>query len=339
MPNSEKWRNSAVSDVLVRVSNCTPRQFGIFHHIIGKSRDFPMEPPARSALTHCRSMALDRITLGHFRNHAASRLDGSRASQPARRRERRGQDQRARGAVAARARPRAAPRAAGRDGGERRPRHVRGQRGARLRRRPRAGHARHRHQPERPRRRIVQVNGAETSAVALGEWLAVGWLTPAMDGAVRRQRGRAAALHGPTGAGARSGARAPCLALRGGAARAQPPAGGRGRARPAMARFDRGAAGRGRRRAGGGARACWSNSCRPSSRRCPRRRSRRPRSALLGRPARRRRTGADLARHRTRDRAAAAHAHRARTATTSRSRWPARACPRRAARPASRRRC
>ncbi|KLE33879.1 DNA replication/repair protein RecF [Aurantiacibacter luteus] len=30
-------------------------------------------------------------------------------------------------------------------------------------------------------RRIVQVNGAETSAVALGEWLAVGWLTPAMD--------------------------------------------------------------------------------------------------------------------------------------------------------------
>ena len=36
--------------------------------------------------------------------------------------------------------------------------------------------------PERPGRRIVQVNGAEASAVALGEWLAVGWLTPAMDG-------------------------------------------------------------------------------------------------------------------------------------------------------------
>jgi len=36
--------------------------------------------------------------------------------------------------------------------------------------------------PERPRRRIVQVNGADTSAVSLGEWLAVGWLTPAMDG-------------------------------------------------------------------------------------------------------------------------------------------------------------
>jgi DNA replication and repair protein RecF len=37
-------------------------------------------------------------------------------------------------------------------------------------------------QPDRPRRRIAQVNGAETSAMSLGEWLAVGWLTPAMDG-------------------------------------------------------------------------------------------------------------------------------------------------------------
>jgi DNA replication and repair protein RecF len=37
-------------------------------------------------------------------------------------------------------------------------------------------------QAERPRRRIVQVNGAETTAVGLGEWLAVSWLTPAMDG-------------------------------------------------------------------------------------------------------------------------------------------------------------
>jgi DNA replication and repair protein RecF len=35
---------------------------------------------------------------------------------------------------------------------------------------------------ERPGRRLVQVNGAEASAMALGEWLAVGWLTPAMDG-------------------------------------------------------------------------------------------------------------------------------------------------------------
>jgi len=32
-----------------------------------------------------------------------------------------------------------------------------------------------------PGRRIVQVNGAEASAVSLGEWLALAWLTPAMD--------------------------------------------------------------------------------------------------------------------------------------------------------------
>ena len=36
--------------------------------------------------------------------------------------------------------------------------------------------------PDRPGRRRVRINGAETSAVALGEWLAVSWLTPAMDG-------------------------------------------------------------------------------------------------------------------------------------------------------------
>ncbi|MEO6153000.1 MAG: DNA replication/repair protein RecF [Croceibacterium sp.] len=35
--------------------------------------------------------------------------------------------------------------------------------------------------PERPGRRIVQVNGAEASAAGLAEWLAIGWLTPAMD--------------------------------------------------------------------------------------------------------------------------------------------------------------
>lgn len=34
---------------------------------------------------------------------------------------------------------------------------------------------------ERPGRRVVQVNGAEVPAVRLGEWLSVGWLTPAMD--------------------------------------------------------------------------------------------------------------------------------------------------------------
>jgi DNA replication and repair protein RecF len=35
--------------------------------------------------------------------------------------------------------------------------------------------------PERPGRRIVQVNQAEAPAVRLGEWLGIGWLTPAMD--------------------------------------------------------------------------------------------------------------------------------------------------------------
>src|SRR5688500_3469034 len=34
----------------------------------------------------------------------------------------------------------------------------------------------------RPTRRAVRINGAEASAMALGEWLAVSWLTPAMDG-------------------------------------------------------------------------------------------------------------------------------------------------------------
>lgn len=35
--------------------------------------------------------------------------------------------------------------------------------------------------PERPGRRLVQVSGAEVPAVRLGEWLSIGWLTPAMD--------------------------------------------------------------------------------------------------------------------------------------------------------------
>ena len=34
---------------------------------------------------------------------------------------------------------------------------------------------------ERPGRRIAQINQAEAAAVQLGEWLSVGWLTPAMD--------------------------------------------------------------------------------------------------------------------------------------------------------------
>jgi len=35
--------------------------------------------------------------------------------------------------------------------------------------------------PARPGRRQVQVNGADSSAIALGEWLSISWLTPAMD--------------------------------------------------------------------------------------------------------------------------------------------------------------
>ena len=35
--------------------------------------------------------------------------------------------------------------------------------------------------PERPARRVVQVNGADAPAVRLGEWLSLAWLTPAMD--------------------------------------------------------------------------------------------------------------------------------------------------------------
>jgi DNA replication and repair protein RecF len=37
-------------------------------------------------------------------------------------------------------------------------------------------------EPAAPSRRRVRVNGAETSAATLGEWLSVAWLTPAMDG-------------------------------------------------------------------------------------------------------------------------------------------------------------
>jgi len=35
--------------------------------------------------------------------------------------------------------------------------------------------------PDRPGRRVVQINQAETPAVRLGEWLSIQWLTPAMD--------------------------------------------------------------------------------------------------------------------------------------------------------------
>ncbi|GAM05890.1 DNA replication/repair protein RecF [Novosphingobium sp. MBES04] len=35
--------------------------------------------------------------------------------------------------------------------------------------------------PEKPTRRLVQVNGANATATSLAEWLSIGWLTPAMD--------------------------------------------------------------------------------------------------------------------------------------------------------------
>ncbi|NBC36910.1 DNA replication/repair protein RecF [Novosphingobium sp. FSY-8] len=35
--------------------------------------------------------------------------------------------------------------------------------------------------PDRPGRRLVRINGADASAVSLGEWLGLFWLTPAMD--------------------------------------------------------------------------------------------------------------------------------------------------------------
>ncbi len=37
-------------------------------------------------------------------------------------------------------------------------------------------------EPDQPRRRLVRINGADASASALSEWLAISWLTPTMDG-------------------------------------------------------------------------------------------------------------------------------------------------------------
>ncbi len=113
--------------------------------------------------------------------------------------------------------------------------------------------------PDRPGRRLVQVNGADASAITLGEWLAIGWLTPAMDrlfadsaGARRRYMDRLAVALDPSHARHAS-------ALRGGTARTQPPAVGRGRARPGLARLGRGADRRTRRGARRTDALCWSN--------------------------------------------------------------------------------
>jgi DNA replication and repair protein RecF len=127
-------------------------------------------------------MALDRITLGHFRNHAASRLEGAAHLNllvgengagktnvlealsllaPGRGLRRAALDD-----MAGSAGPSSFAVSAILDAEDGRDPVVLG-----------TGT-----QPDRPRRRIVQVNGAEASAVSLGEWLAVAWLTPAMDG-------------------------------------------------------------------------------------------------------------------------------------------------------------
>jgi len=127
-------------------------------------------------------MALDRITLGHFRNHIASRLDGAAHLNlligengagktnvlealsllaPGR-----GLRRAALDAMAGSDGPGTFAVSAALDCEDGREPVILG-----------TGT-----EADRPRRRVVQVNGAETSAVALGEWLAVGWLTPAMDG-------------------------------------------------------------------------------------------------------------------------------------------------------------
>lgn len=127
-------------------------------------------------------MALDRITLGHFRNHAASRLDGTAhinlligengagktnvlealsLLSPGR-----GLRRAALGEMAGNAGPGTFAVSAALDCEDGREPVMLG-----------TGT-----QADRPRRRVVQINGAEASAVSLGEWLAISWLTPAMDG-------------------------------------------------------------------------------------------------------------------------------------------------------------
>lgn len=62
--------------------------------------------------------------------------------------------------------------------------------------------------PERPGRRLVQINSADSPAVRLAEWLSIGWLTPAMDrlfsesaGARRRFLDRLVLAQSPSHAG------------------------------------------------------------------------------------------------------------------------------------------
>jgi DNA replication and repair protein RecF len=126
-------------------------------------------------------MALDRLTLASFRNHAASRLDGSAHVNLLVGENGAGKTNvlEALSLLAPGRGLRRAPLAEMATAG--------GQGGFAVSAALDGGDGREPVQmgtgtaPGRPGRRIVQVNGAETSAVALGEWLAVGWLTPAMD--------------------------------------------------------------------------------------------------------------------------------------------------------------
>ena len=126
-------------------------------------------------------MALDRITLAHFRNHGATRLDetarfnlliGENGAGKTNVLEAislfapgRGLRRAALAEMAGHSGPGGFAVSAALDGGD-------GGEAVMLG----TGTA-----PNKPGRRIVQVNGAEASAMSLGEWLAIGWLTPAMD--------------------------------------------------------------------------------------------------------------------------------------------------------------
>ena len=127
-------------------------------------------------------MALDRITLSHFRNHPASRLDGSAELNLLVGENGAGKTNvlEALSLFAPGRGLRRAPlaemaEAEGPGGFAASAQLDRGDGGEPVR--LGTGVA-----PDRPGRRQVQVNGAEASAATLGEWLAVGWLTPAMDG-------------------------------------------------------------------------------------------------------------------------------------------------------------
>lgn len=126
-------------------------------------------------------MALDRITLSHFRNHAETRLDGARRFNLLLGENGAGKTNvlEALSLLSPGRGLRRAPMAdmAGRDGDG-------GfQIGASLisstvEEPVRLGTY---CESARPGRRLVRINGSETSALQLAEWLSIGWLTPAMD--------------------------------------------------------------------------------------------------------------------------------------------------------------